>query len=58
MVALENLYPGLSPGGFAIIDEYNHIIECRQAVDDYRKRNNIAESITPIDGQGAFWRKA
>jgi O-methyltransferase len=57
MVALQNLYPTLSPGGFAIIDEYSHILECRQAVDDYRWKNDITEDIYSIDSQGAFWRK-
>lgn len=57
MDALVNLYPKLSPGGFVIIDDYNAIQCCNDAVDDFRKSNGIAAEIIPIRGAGAFWRK-
>lgn len=50
---LENLYPGLVPGGFLIIDDYGWE-SCRQAVEDYRREQGISER---IDWVGAFWRK-
>jgi O-methyltransferase len=55
--ALEALYPRLSPGGFAIVDDYGGISACRAAVDDYRKRNGIDEPIETIDWTGIAWRK-
>jgi hypothetical protein len=58
MDSLENLYPGLASGGFAIIDDYLAWQSCRKAVDDYRARNGIVEEIIPIDWAGAYWRKS
>ena len=40
IVALESLYPKLSPGGFAIVDDYG-VPACREAVDDFRARHGI-----------------
>lgn len=54
--ALTHLYPKLSPGGFVIIDDYNHE-SCRQAVHDYRGVQGISEPILDVDGVGAYWRK-
>ncbi|MFM8238643.1 MAG: TylF/MycF/NovP-related O-methyltransferase [Actinomycetota bacterium] len=54
---LENLYPGLSPGGYCIVDDYK-FEPCRQAVNDYREAHGIAEPIEMIDWLGAFWRRA
>jgi hypothetical protein len=56
--ALSALYPRLAPGGFVIVDDYGAVPACRAAVEDYRRRNGIAESIHQIDWTGAFWRKA
>jgi hypothetical protein len=57
MDALTHLYPKLSAGGFAIVDDYN-ISSCRQAVIDYRATNGIEEPIQAIDGWGVFWRRS
>jgi len=57
MDALAALYPKLSPGGFAIIDDYNLIKACNDAVDDFRRERGIAAPISLIEGGGAFWRK-
>jgi O-methyltransferase len=57
MDALVHLYPRLSPGGFAIVDDYFSAPPCRQAVDDYRRANAIEEEIVRIDWHGAFWRR-
>jgi hypothetical protein len=54
--ALDNLYPGLSPGGWLIVDDYE-IPACRRAVDDYRDRNAISEPIQEIDWTGICWQK-
>lgn len=58
MDALVALYPKLASGGFAIIDDYDLVASCNEAVHDFRKERDIAEPITKIEGGGAFWRKA
>jgi len=57
IVALDNLYPRLSPGGFVIIDDYGAIPGCRQAVADFRARADITAEITQVDWTGVWWRK-
>jgi Macrocin-O-methyltransferase (TylF) len=57
LVALENLYPKLSPGGFVIVDDYGGMPPCRQAVEDYRAKRGITAPITAIDWTGVWWRK-
>lgn len=56
-IALESLYPGLSVGGYVVIDDYQLISECRQAVDDYRAECGIDEPIEKIDDNAARWRR-
>jgi Macrocin-O-methyltransferase (TylF) len=57
MDALVNLYPRLSPGGYAIIDDYA-LRPCRQAVEDYRAAEGIDEEVHEVDWTGIYWRKA
>lgn len=57
MGALEALYPRLSPGGFAIVDDYGAVAACRAAVDDFRARAGIAEELVEIDWTGVYWRR-
>jgi O-methyltransferase len=57
LVALESLYPKVSPGGFVIVDDYGGIPACRAAVDDFRSRERIDESLTPVDWTGVYWRR-
>lgn len=54
--ALEALYPKLSVGGFCIVDDYV-LPGARQAVHDYRGRENIEDPILEIDWAGAYWRR-
>lgn len=56
MDALVHLYPKLSPGGFAVVDDYA-LLCCSKAVKDYREANGITEEIVDIDGVGAYWQK-
>jgi O-methyltransferase len=56
IVALQALYPKLSPGGFLIVDDYA-LRGCRRAIEDYRSEHRISETIIDIDGMGAYWRK-
>jgi O-methyltransferase len=57
IVALSNLYPKLSEGGFVIIDDYNSFNECKLAVDDFRKQQGIVETIIEIDKEAVYWQK-
>ena len=54
---LDALYPKLSVGGFAIVDDYGDIPACRQAVEDYRSRHEVTEPLERIDSNGVFWRR-
>lgn len=56
IVALDNLYPKLSSGGFCIIDDYA-LPGCKLAVDDFRNKHNIKSEIQKVDWSGIYWRK-
>jgi Macrocin-O-methyltransferase (TylF) len=56
-VGLDSLYPGLSAGGYLIIDDYGLIPECHAAVHDFRREHEITEPIEKIDFNGIRWRK-
>jgi O-methyltransferase len=56
-VALDTLYPKLSPGGFVIIDDMNCVPACCKAVMDYRERMGIASPIHAVDWAASWWRK-
>jgi len=57
IIALTNLYPKISKGGFIIIDDYNSFKECNLAVNDYRKQQLIDERIIEIDKEAIYWQK-
>lgn len=57
MDGLVNLYPKLSIGGYIIIDDWGAVESCKQAVNDFRKSNNITEEIKIIDWTGVYWKK-
>ena len=57
MDGLVHLYPGLSPDGYIIIDDFGCCPPCRQAVEDFRALRGIEDPIRPIDWTGVFWRK-
>jgi O-methyltransferase len=56
-VGLESLYPGLSAGGYLIVDDYVLIEECRRAVDEFRSQHGITEPIEEVDWNGIRWRR-
>ena len=58
IVALEALYPKLSPGGYVIVDDYNAVAGCRQAVNDYRSAHGADEPLQDIDDSSVFWQRA
>jgi Macrocin-O-methyltransferase (TylF) len=57
IVALENLYPRLSPNGYIIIDDYGAVEGCRMAVEEYRSKNRISAPIQTVDWTGVWWQK-
>ena len=57
-VALKELYPKLSPGGFVIIDDYGAIESCRRAVTDFRVELGIADEMRQVDWTAVYWQKA
>ncbi|MFN2607371.1 MAG: TylF/MycF family methyltransferase [Acidimicrobiales bacterium] len=58
IVALEALYPKLSPGGFVIVDDYGAVPACKSAVEDYRAASGIDDPIEEIDWGGVFWQRS
>lgn len=58
IVALENLYDGLSVGGFVMVDDYGAIPPCKQAVDDFRRARGIDDELHVVDWTGAWWRRS
>lgn len=57
-IALENLYPKLSSGGYLIVDDYGAVPACRSAVEDFRQSRDITEKIIPIDWTGIYWQRS
>jgi hypothetical protein len=55
--SLQMLYPGLSVGGYLIVDDYLQIDPCREAVDDFRREHGISEPIEEVDWSCARWRR-
>lgn len=56
IVALENLYPKLSVGGYLIVDDYG-LPNCRQALTDYREFHGITDEYVKIDNCSVYWNK-
>jgi hypothetical protein len=55
--ALTHLEPLVSDGGFVIVDDYNGIEACRQAVHDHREQQGITSPIHEVDWTAVWWRK-
>lgn len=55
--ALDALYPRLSPGGFAIADDYGPHVPCRRAVDEWRAAHGVVEPLEWIDEEAVCWRR-
>lgn len=56
-VALDALYPRLSPGGFVIVDDYGLPTGCARAVDEYRALHRIDAPLVRVNGQAVYWCK-
>ena len=46
---LQALYPGLSAGGYVVVDDYGVLEECRRAVDEFRAQHGIDDPIEEVD---------
>lgn len=57
-LALDNLYPKLSVGGYIIIDDFGAEPACRLAVEEFRTRMHVHDEIRSIDWTGVYWRKS
>jgi O-methyltransferase len=55
--ALTHLEPLVSPGGFVVVDDYNGIEACRQAVTDHRAARGITAELHTVDWTAVWWRK-
>ena len=56
--ALDALYDKVTPGGFVIVDDFNAIENCANAVRDFRGARGITDPIHKVDWSAAYWRKA
>jgi hypothetical protein len=56
-VALEALYPRVSPGGFVILDDFYLLPPCQKAIMDYRAKMKIDSTIQQADWNSAWWQK-
>jgi Macrocin-O-methyltransferase (TylF) len=57
--ALEALYPKLSIGGYAIIDDYaeDTWTYCRKAVDEFREKYSVCEPLVQVDSKCYYWKR-
>lgn len=58
IATLNALYDKVSKGGFIVVDDYNIVDACAEAVTDFRNAHNVTDSISPIDDVAVFWRKS
>jgi O-methyltransferase len=57
-MTLQSLYPGLSAGGFVVVDDYGALEECRRAVDEFRAHHGIDDPIEEVDWTSVRWRRS
>ena len=53
---LENLYDKVSVGGFVIVDDYA-LDGARMAIDEFREKYNIKNSLIKVNGTIYYWQK-
>jgi hypothetical protein len=56
IVALENLFPKLSVGGYVIVDDFG-LPNCRRAIADYREFHDIDSELISIDNSSVYFQK-
>jgi hypothetical protein len=57
-IALDELYPKVSVGGYVIVDDYGNVPGCKRAVDEYRSAHAISDRLEPVDQWCVFWRRS
>lgn len=57
IVALDALYPKLSPGGYLIVDDYEVAPGCKLAIDRFRETHDIQEEMQIADWSAVYWQK-
>jgi O-methyltransferase len=55
--ALHALYPGLTVGGYLVLDDYGSFEGCRRAVDEFRAEYGISEPLEQVDFTCWRWRR-
>jgi len=64
--AITNLYDKVVPGGYIYVDDYGSFVGCKHAIDEFRKKRGITETMHPIKEcrpdcdkyEAVWWRKA
>ena len=56
-LALEHLYPRLSPGGIVVV-VHERLGRCRRAVQDFRSDHGITEPLEDVDRGTVAWRRS
>lgn len=57
MDALHALYDKVAVGGYIIVDDYNAVKSCKEAIHEFRQERRIEDEMIEIDFAGVFWRK-
>lgn len=56
IIALRELYPKVSAGGYVIIDDFPLLPRCVAAVRDYRSDHGINDPMWLIGSRGVYWQ--
>jgi hypothetical protein len=57
MVAFQNLYDSVVPGGIVVVDDYGHFAGCRKATDEFLTTLNVPVYLGYIDYTGRYFVK-
>ena len=58
MDALNALYHKVVANGYVVVDDYGILPQCSEAVNDFRAKHNITDTIHKIDHSGIYWVKS
>ena len=56
-VCLSCLYDSVVSGGYVIIDDYNLLPGCKNAVDEFMRERGLRVDLAAIDREGVYFRK-
>ena len=57
ITVLDALYDKVTSGGWVIVDDYDWVPACKQAVTHFLGRRKLTPEILPIDGIGVYFQK-